>query len=246
MNLDLGGGLIRGREFDMMDAYSFDRDESGLEESYTAMVSAYQNAFSRCGIETVIAEADSGAIGGKDSKEFVLITNAGEDTVVMCESCNYVANDEKAEFKVPSCSEDLLKMEEVHTPGQKSIKEVSDYLNIETSRTIKTLFYVSDGKIICVGIRGDLDINETKLKNKLGAQEMRLASPEEVTQSKNIMGFASPVGTTGMKFIVDNSLIEGNNFVAGANKNDYHLTNVNYSRDYKADIVGDIGLAKSG
>jgi len=240
------GGLIRVREFDMMDAYSFDRDESGLEESYTAMVSAYQNAFSRCGIETVIAEADSGAIGGKDSKEFVLITNAGEDTVVMCESCNYVANDEKAEFKVPGRSEDLLKMEEVHTPGQKSIKAVSDYLNIETARTIKTLFYISDGEIICVGIRGDLDINETKLKNKLGAQEMRLASPEEVTQSKNIMGFASPVGTTGMKIIVDNSLIEGNNFVAGANKNDYHLTNVNYSRDYKADIVGDIGLAKSG
>ena len=240
------GGLIRVREFDMMDAYSFDLDETGLEESYTAMVSAYKNAFSRCGIETIVADADSGAIGGKDSKEFILITNAGEDTVVMCESCNYAANAEKAEFKVRNYKEKPLKMEEIYTPGQKTIKDVSDYLSLKTSRTIKTLFYVSDGDIICVAIRGDLDINETKLKNKLGAQEMRLASPEEASRSNNIIGFASPVGITNMKIVVDNSLLEGDNFLCGANKQDYHLSNVNYSRDYKGDVEGDIGLAKSG
>ena len=240
------GGLIRVREFDMMDAYSFDLDETGLEESYSSMVTAYQNTFARCGIETVIAEADSGAIGGKDSKEFILITDAGEDTVVMCEECDYTANDEKAEFKVLSNENKPLPMEEIYTPRQKSIKEVSDYLNVKTSQTIKTLFYISDGEMICVALRGDLDINETKLKNKLSAQEIRLASLEEVSQSNNIVGFASPVGIKNIKIIVDNSLLAGGNFVCGANKQDYHLANVNYHRDFIGALEGDIALAKAG
>ena len=241
------GGLIRVREFDMMDAYSFDLDNSGLDLSYDRMVEAYKNAFKRCGIETVIVDADSGAIGGKDSKEFILITESGEDTIVLCDSCDYGANDEKAEFeRLSNPMESPAAMERVDTPGIKTIDQLSDYMGVGNQKTIKAVFYLADSEIIFVAIRGDLEVNEVKLKNCLGVSELRLATPEEVSEAGLVSGSASPVGVEGFRVISDHSLRLGYNLIAGANTEGYHLKNVNFPRDFKSDIESDIALAEEG
>ncbi|SVA82451.1 uncharacterized protein METZ01_LOCUS135305, partial [marine metagenome] len=151
------GGLVRVREFDMMDAYSFDVNQEGLDESYELMVKAYENAFKRCGIKTVIAEADSGPIGGKDSKEFILLTESGEDTVVMCNQCQYAANDEKASLrKIPNPEAPQADMEQIHTPGVRTIDQLASLLEIGTEQTLKAVFYSADGELVFATIRGDL------------------------------------------------------------------------------------------
>jgi prolyl-tRNA synthetase len=240
------GGLIRVREFLMMDLYSFDLDEAGLDISYQKMVEAYQNTFERCGLPTLLVDADSGAIGGKDSREFMMITGTGEDEIIHC-TCGYAANAEKAEMDKGNVGGgEPLPMEEVATPGRFSIKEVADFFNIPASGTLKAVFYVADGKFTFGVIRGDLDINEVKLQNALKCTELRMATEEEVIEAGIVPGAASPVGIKDIKVIADESLTSGSNFVAGANKPETHLKNVNYPRDFQVDIIADIAKARAG
>ena len=242
------GGLIRVREFDMKDAYSFDVDEAGLDVSYDAMAQAYRNIFSRCGLETIEVEADSGAIGGKDSTEFILVADSGEDTVVICPTGDYAANAEKAVFAKPQQDiEPLLPIDEAHTPGIKTIEELCAFLDEKPSKTLKAVFYMAAGELVFVVIRGDLEVNEVKLSNALGgAPDLRLASYEEVEECGLTAGSASPIGVDGIKVVADDSVDMGSNFLAGANRPDYHLRNTNHHRDFEADIVGDIALAQPG
>ncbi len=241
------GGLVRVREFIMKDLYSFDTDEERLSESYQKMLSAYSNIYSRCQLPAMLVEADSGAIGGKDSHEFMVISDVGEDEIIYCDNCNCATNAEKAK-SIKSKAENgaPLPIEEVATPGYRTIEEVSDFLNIPRSCTLKAVFYITDGELVFVVIRGDIEVNEVKLKNVLNCTELRLATEEEVIKTGIIAGSASPVGLKGIKVVADDSVTSGTNFVAGANKADTHLRNVNYPRDFKADIVTDISLARAG
>ena len=240
-------GLIRVREFDMKDAYSFDADEDGLDVSYQAMAQAYRNIYRRCGLTALMAEADSGAIGGKDSHEFLLVTPSGEDTVITCPKCQYAANAEKARCIIPpSANEGPLPMQDVSTPGIKTIAALCDHLGIAHDRTLKAVFYAADGELVFVTIRGDLDVNEVKLKNALDVNEIRLATDEEVAAGGLVAGSASPVGLQTIRKVADPSIQSGSNFVAGANKPDMHLQNVNYPRDFTIDLITDITLAQPG
>ena len=241
------GGLIRVREFDMKDAYSFDVDEEGLDLSYQAMAQAYRNIYRRCGLPAIMAEADSGAIGGKDSQEFIVLAEAGEDTIALCESCGYAANTEKAEFaRPPRESEPERPVEEVHTPGITTIADLAQFLDVPADHTLKAVFYVADGEVVFVTIRGDLDVNEVKLRNALGATDLHVATPAEVAEAGLVAGSASPVGLSGVRTVADESIDVGSNFVAGANRGSYHLSNVNHPRDFRVDLLTDIGLAQEG
>ena len=241
------GGLLRVREFEMKDAYSFDADEEGMDKSFQAMVAAYKRIFKRCGLEVVMVDADSGGIGGKDSNEFVLLTDSGEDTILMSNESDYAANVEKASFiKKAFPIGDLGEVEEFATPGIKTIDELAKAEGVSKSKTAKAVFYSVDGEIVVVTIRGDYDVNETKLRNLLGGAEPRLATPEEVKAAGLVSGSASAVGLEGMKSVVDDSITMGSNYLAGANKEGFHLRNVNLERDFKADILGDIAEAKKG
>ena len=234
-------GLMRVREFDMKDAYSFDIDPKSLDISYQKMKKAYQNIFRRCGLSTIAVDADSGAIGGKDSQEFILPAESGEDIILACTKCDYAANVERAEGIPPNpVSQNELPIEEIATPNQKTIASLCNFLDIEPIQTLKALFYWVDGEVIFVTTRGDLEVNEVKLKNLLNAKELHLANKNEVTNSGLIAGSASPVGINNIRIIGDNSITVGSNFVAGANKQDFHLLNVNFGRDFTCDIVGDI------
>ena len=243
------GGLLRVREFDMKDAYSFDSDEAGLDLSYQAMVRGYNKIFAECGLDFVKVEADSGAIGGKDSQEFMALTDVGEDTILMCEreGCGYAANDEKAAFIKSSHREDSeLPLEEIHTPGIKTIDALADFVGVPTSKTLKVVFYSADGDVIIAVVRGDLEVNEVKLKNALGAGELVIATPEQVEMAGLVAGSASPVGLSTITIVADESVGMGSNFVVGANKHDYHLLNANFPRDFEADVKTDIALAHEG
>ena len=241
------GGLIRVREFDMKDAYSFDVDEEGLDRSYEAMVQAYKNIYRRLHLPAVQAEADSGAIGGKDSHEFLLPTESGEDVVLVCPGCGYAANAEKAQVvKPPQETEDPLPLEEVHTPGIKTIEDLAAFLGIPESKTLKAVFYACDGEMVFVTIRGDLEVNEIKLKNLLHCRELRLATPEEVEEAGLVAGSASSIGLENVRTVADDSIMLGANFVVGANRTDYHLRNANYPRDFQPDVIADITLAEPG
>ena len=240
-------GLIRVREFTMKDLYSFDTDEEGLNQSYQKMLQAYLNIYARCGLPALLAEADSGAIGGKDSHEFMVITETGEDEILYCDNCKYAANAEKAQsIKNKVEGEEPLPLEEVATPGFYTIEEVSNFLKMPRSHTLKAVFYVADGKLVFVVIRGDIEVNEVKLKNILHCIELRLASEAEVIDAGIVAGSASPIGISGIKIIADDSITSGVNFVAGANKPDTHFRNVNYPRDFQVDQVGDIAQAQAG
>ena len=241
------GGLIRVREFHMMDLYSFDGDEPGLDIAYDAMIKAYQNIFDRCGIVTMLVDADSGAIGGRESREFMAITASGEDEIIYCDAGDYAGNVERAvSVKDKIDNGEPLPLEEVATPGMGTIEEVAGFLNIPRSHTLKAVFYVADGELVFVIIRGDLDVNEVKLNNVLKATDFRLATEPEVIEAGIVAGAASPVGLEGFKIIADDSVNSGTNFVAGGNKPDIHLKNVNYPRDFRADVVADIATARAG
>ena len=241
------GGLIRVREFDMKDAYSLDADEDGLEASYQAMAQAYRNIYKRCGLPALMVEADSGAIGGKDSHEFILPAPTGEDTVMTCTKCNYAANLEKAHgVKPPLPEETPLPLEEVSTPGVKTIAELAKFLGIPENKTLKAVFYNADGEVVFVTIRGDLEVNEVKLRNHLKATDLHLATEEEVRRAGLIAGYASPVGLDGIRRVADDSVLLGSNYVVGANKPDTHLRNANYPRDFQVDDLLDIALAQAG
>ena len=174
------GGLIRVREFDMKDAYSMDADAEGLDASYEAMAQAYRNIYRRCGLPAVMVDADSGAIGGRDSHEFILPASTGEDTILQCSGCGYAANLEKAQGVKPSQPiEDPLPLKEVSTPGIKTIADLCEFIGTPESRTLKAVFYSADGETIFVTIRGDLEVNEVKLTTYLKAKDLRLATEEE-------------------------------------------------------------------
>jgi prolyl-tRNA synthetase len=240
-------GLLRVREFTMKDLYSFDTDEAGLEQSYNKMLEAYRNIYARCGLPTLLIEADSGAIGGKDSHEFMVVTETGEDEIIYCSCCQYSANVDKAQsIKHKAADEKPLPLEEVATPGAATIEEVSRFLGVDPDRTLKAVFYIADGELVFVVIRGDLAVNEVKLKNALKCYELRLATEAEVIQAGIVAGAASPVGISKFKVVADDSVSSGVNFVAGANKPETHLKNVNYPRDFTADIVTDIAKACAG
>lgn len=251
-------GLIRVREFDMKDAYSFNADDASLDDTYQDMAHAYRNVFRRCGLPVLMAEADSGAIGGKDSHEFLLPTETGEDTVITCSGCDYVANAEKAVSVIPPISpspsgegsgrgrEPEEPLIEVSTPGIKTIAGLAEFLGVPESKTLKAVFYMADGEPVFVTIRGDLEVNEVKLKNALHCDDLRFAEDEEVRAAGLVAGSASAVGITGIRKIADPSIESGNNFVVGANKPDTHLTGANYPRDFQVDILTDIALAQPG
>ena len=240
-------GLVRVREFVMKDAYSFNADEESLDDSYQAMAQAYKNIYSRCGLPVLMAEADSGAIGGKDSHEFILTTPTGEDTVITCSACGYTANAEKASGVYHELSaEDEESLEEVSTPGVKTIDGLAQYLNISDEKTFKAVFYMADGELVFVTIRGDLEVNDIKLKNALHASDLHLADDQEVAKAGLVAGSASAIGIHDIKRVGDLSITRGNNFVVGGNKPDTHLRGANYPRDFQVDILTDIALARPG
>jgi len=241
------GGLIRVREFIMKDLYSFDVDEDGLDVSYRKMIQAYRNIYDRCTLPALLVEADSGAIGGKDSHEFMLIAESGEDQVIRCDKCDYAANADKAvSAKRSMAPEEPLPMEEVSTPGMKTIEELARFLNVPKDHTLKAVFYVADGQVVFAMIRGDLDVNEVKLQRLLKCTDLHLATEDEVSAAGIAAGYASPMGLKNIKTVADDSVTGGINFVAGGNKPDVHIKNVNYPRDFKADLVADIARAREG
>jgi len=241
------GGLMRVREFTMKDAYSFDTSWEALDDSYNAARDAYVRIFERCGVPTVPMLADSGAIGGRDSEEFIFITDVGESTVLLCPRCNYAATDEKADHKKRELPpEEPQPLEEVATPGQKTIDDLVRFLNVPHYKTLKAVFYEADGTPVFVAIRGDLEVNEAKLRNALKAVELTLLDDAGVRKHGLVAGSASPVGLQDIKIVADDTVLSSHNLVAGANKPDVHLRNVNHGRDWQADIVTDISLARAG
>ncbi len=236
------GGLIQAREFIMKDAYSCHVSEEDIDRFYPLIYRAYVNIFRRCGLETVAVEADGG-------HEFVVLAEVGEDTLIRCSSCDYKANAERATFAKPVYDQggEELPVEEVATPGCKTIQELADYLGVATHQTLKAVFYATWSQIIFAVIRGDLEVNEAKLANALGAPpDLHVATEEELAEAGIVAGYASPVGLSGVKVVADDSIQMGLNFVAGANKEGYHCKNVNYPRDFSVDILTDIALARAG
>jgi prolyl-tRNA synthetase len=246
------GGLIRLREFVMKDLYSFDANWDDLDRSYDAVFQAYKRIYERCGLPAIPVEADSGPIGGKDSQEFMHLTEVGEDQVLICGQCGYAANTEKADHKKRSLpAEEPLAVEEVSTPGIKTIEALAEFLNISHDKTLKAVFYAASGEPVFVAIRGDLEVNETKLRNALGGAELRLMGDEEVAEVGLVAGSASPASLKEtakrpVRVVADDSVLSAPNLVGGANKPDTHLRNVNYERDWEADVVADISLARDG
>ena len=247
------GGLLRVREFIMKDLYSFDANDEGMDVSYLTMAEAYRAVFTRCGLRFIVIHADSGAIGGKDSQEFIAITEAGEDDAMICDNCDYAANREKAEFvRSDLAREPVGELEEVYTPNCTSISDLVAFLHIPEAKTIKSVCYVAGGRLVLAIVRGDLDINEVKLANTLyhngvNAADLHLATPEELEKAGIVAGYTSPLHKGAHVLIVaDPSLHLGNNFVAGANKATYHVKNVNEPRDFRVDIWEDIASAYDG
>ncbi|MBP1763661.1 MAG: Prolyl-tRNA synthetase [Firmicutes bacterium] len=237
-------GLMRGREFIMKDAYSFDRDEDGLTISYNKMFDAYTNVFTRCGLNFRPVEADSGAIGGSGSHEFMVIADSGEASIVYCPACDYGANVEKAELHpiVPT-EEEVLPLEIKDTPQTKTIEAVSTYLDIPPQKTIKAMAYQSEQGYVIALVRGDHEVNEIKLINALSCIDLTLANEEKIVEElQSAAGFIGPVGLQGATIVADNTVMELYNAVCGANLPDKHYIHVNPRRDFKADIITDIRL----
>ena len=240
-------GLIRVREFAMKDAYSFHADEADLDRYYAQMHQIYLNIFHRLGIDVVVAESDPGIIGGSEAHEFMLITDSGEDKIILCNGCNYRANAEVAVMQKPQIDNgEPEPTEELDTPGQTTIEDVANYLGVEKKQTLKAVFYSTDESLIFAAIRGDIKVNETKLKNAVGATDLWFSTDEELQRYGLVAGYASPIDVKGVKVVVDDSVASTTNLVAGANKSGYHLKNMNFPRDFKADIVTDISMAREG
>jgi prolyl-tRNA synthetase len=241
-------GLMRGREFVMKDLYSFDRDEKGLDESYNKMYDAYSKIFTRCGLTFRPVEADPGAIGGSGTHEFMVIADSGEAAIVYCPKCDYAANVEKAELHPIECeAEPLKELQEVSTPGTKTIEAVCKYLDINAAKTIKTISYDTDKGPVFALVRGDHEVNEIKLQNQIGCLYLNLADEAYVRrQTGCVPGFIGPVGLKDVTIVADASVMKLYNAVCGANKIDHHLINVNPNRDFKPTIIADIRLIREG
>jgi len=242
------GGLVRVREFTMKDAYSLDTTFEGLDIAYQKMYKAYVNIFHRCDVKTQSVQADVGQMGGSASQEFMTLNEHGEDLLILCPSCGYGANAEQATFAKPEVPRPPERdVEELATPGCKTIADVAAFAGVPTHQTLKAVFYTTgEGEFIFVIIRGDLEVNETKLQNLLGGAELHPATDNEILAVGGVPGYASPLGLTGVRVIADDSVYLGGNFVAGANREGYHLLNVNYPRDFEAEVVADLTLARAG
>jgi len=244
-------GLMRGREFIMKDAYSFDTDEGGANRSYEIMHEAYSRIFKRCGLEFRAVEADSGAIGGSYSHEFMVLAETGEDMIVNCKECDYAANLERAEVAAQerpgkSSAEQMLPLEKVPTPDMKTVDQVTSFLSVSPADLIKTLIFAADGGTVAALVRGDHEINEIKLKNFLGAQSLELADPDLVEETTGApTGFAGPAGLE-VRIVADNAVEGMKNFVTGGNGKDLHLKNVNLDRDFKVESFCDLRVIKQG
>ncbi|NLF46090.1 MAG: proline--tRNA ligase [Syntrophomonadaceae bacterium] len=242
-------GLMRGREFIMKDLYSFDVDEAGLDLSYQKMHDAYQRIYNRLKLDYRVVLADSGAIGGNESHEFMVLAASGESEIVYCPLCDYAANVEKAECSPEQTSRDVPEsrpLNKVHTPGQRTINDIVDFLGIPKTEQVKTLMYYADGELIAALVRGDRELNEIKLKNILSASDMFMADENTVKEVCGA-GFGS-LGPVGMKIkvYVDLEVAAMKNFACGANEDDYHYTNVNAGRDFTAKAVVDLRNAVAG
>ncbi len=249
-------GLMRSREFVMKDAYSFDKDREGLDQSYREMYDAYEKVFTRCGLVFRAVEADTGAIGGSDSHEFTALSDVGESEIAYCDHCDMAATTERAacidDF---ASSEEEIPREKVVTPGTKTIEEVANFLNVEQSKTMKALLFkvhdetARESEYVAAFVRGDRELNMTKLVNVLGIPEhaIEFANENEMSTATGCVGgFTGPIGLHDCKIVVDSELVDQKNLVAGACEVDHHIINVNYGRDYKGDIVTDLKLIKAG
>ncbi len=247
-------GLIRVREFTMLDSYSLDADWDGLAQQYQAHYEAYFRIFQRCGLPVVAVQSDTGMMGGKLAHEYMYLTPIGEDTLFFCDSCGFSANRQVSAFrKTAPAGEALLPLEPVATPGVSSIADLADFLQIPAARTAKAVFFTATPadadlppELIFAVVRGDMDVNETKLANAVGAKDLRPATDEEIRAAGAEPGYASPVGIRGVRVVVDDLVPACPNLVAGANQPDLHLRNVNYGRDYTASLVADIVAARAG
>jgi len=248
-------GLIRVREFTMKDSYSLDADWDGLDRQYKAHYQAYFNIFHRCDLPVIAVKSDVGMMGGKLAHEYMYITPIGEDTLLLCDACHYSANRQIANFRKPSApAQQAQEVEKVATPDTTTIEDLAKFLGVPKSKTAKAVFMMADipqGKeiiqrFVFAVVRGDMEVNETKLGNAVKAQELRPATEQEIQAVGATPGYASPVGLKSALVVVDDIIPESPNLVAGANQEGYHLRNVNYGRDYQADIVTDIAAAQEG
>ena len=241
-------GVLRAREFTMKDAYSFSLDEEGLEESYQEMYDVYSRIFSRCGLDFKPVEADTGAIGGDVSHEFMVLAEAGEDTVIYCLECDYAANLELAKSKVNTDFDEEIdqELEVVDTPGASSINELVAELEMPASKMIKAVLYQTKEETVLALIRGDYELNEIKLQNLLGTVNLEMAGEEAYRELDTEEGFTGPVDLEEAKIIADNLVMDIVNGVTGANKADKHYINVTPGRDFEVDQVADIREIKAG
>ncbi len=248
-------GLIRVREFTMKDSYSLDADEEGLDTQYRAHYQAYFNIFLRCALPVIAVGADVGMMGGSLAHEYMYLTPIGEDTLVLCRNCGYAANRQIARFaKSIAAPEDLKPIEKVATPNCKSIESLANFLGVPKSKTAKAVFMIAGHQeesgpreeFIFAVIRGDMDVNETKLSNAVKADWLRPATDEEIRAIGATPGYASPIGLKSVKIVVDDAVPSSPNLVAGANDEGYHLLNTNTPRDYEATIIADMAAAGDG
>lgn len=250
------GGLIRAREFIMKDAYSFDKDEEGMERNFEAMRQAYIRIFKRCGLPFVIVEAEAGAIGGTENLEFMVIAENGEDRLLRCNKCGYAANRERAERRPPKGLEEALRagvsgnapLRKAITPNQRTVEEVSRFLNVQPSQLVKTLIYLADNEPIAALVRGDHELNEAKLSRLLG-KKVTMADASTIEKLTNApVGFSGPIGLKekGVKLIADYDIAFMRDFVVGANEADAHFINANWGRDFAIDQFADLRFAEKG
>ena len=249
-------GLIRVREFKMKDSYSLDTNWEGLDRQYRAHYQSYFNMFNRCGLDVLAVKSDTGMMGGKIAHEFMYLTPIGEDTIIYCDSCGYHSNRQVAEFKKPEpVKEKPAEMEKIETPDCKTIADLADFLKIPESKTAKAVFMVATiqqeketeiEKFILAVLRGDMELNETKLANAVKAKELRPAHEDEIKAVGAVPGYGSPVGVKDALVVVDDLAADSSNLVGGANEEGFHYLNVNCGRDFKADLVVDITAAEAG
>ena len=249
-------GLIRVREFKMKDSYSLDTSWEGLDKQYRAHYQSYFNIFNRCGLDVLAVKSDTGMMGGKIAHEFMYLTPIGEDTIIFCDKCGYNSNRQVAEFKKPEAvKEDLKEVEKIETPDCKTIDDLASFLDVPASKTAKAVFMVATiqedneteiEKFVLAILRGDMDLNETKLANAVKAKDLRPAHEEEIKAVGAVPGYGSPVGVKNAVVVVDDLAAESSNLVGGANEEGYHLLNLNCGRDFKADMVIDIAAAEAG
>ena len=238
-------GLIRVREFIMKDAYSFDRDEESQNESYLKMFNAYKKIFDRMGIDYKIVRASVGAMGGDLSEEFQAVTDIGEDTLVLCDSCDYSSNLEVGTHKIIEEQEQEKEIELIETKDKHTIEDVANMLGLEQKKTVKALLMTVDGNLTILFIRGDRELNEEKVLKLLKAKELAFANDEEISKSNAVPGYTGPIGLNGCKVVIDEEILHMKNFCAGANKEGYHYINMNV-KDLNYDIVGDISNVIEG